>query len=77
MPEDHQNERPMGGQWADQQKNGMKKQRRQATPTAKHEGSQHVDEDNQAQRGDDRTPDKPIGSQNQEACGVKSEKKGA
>jgi hypothetical protein len=82
MPDDHQNERPLGGQWADQQKKGMKKQR-QATSNRKHEGGQHVDEDKQQQapQGDDRTPDKAIGrvahSQGEKAAGdLKSEKKG-
>ena len=82
MPDDHQNERPMGGQWADQQKKGMKKQRRQATPTTKQESGQNVDEDNyqHGQQGDARAPGKPgqvAYSQGEEAGGdLKSEKKG-
>ena len=51
MPEDHQKERPMGGQWAQQQKKGMEKQKQQ-------QGQNNQDA---VQQGGERTPDKPIG----------------
>ena len=53
MPEDHGKERPSGGQWAQQQKQGMEKQSQQ-------QGGQHKSE-GQQQQGDERTPDQPIG----------------
>ena len=42
MPDDHQNERLIGGQGADQQKKGMPTQQRQETSNTKQEGGQHV-----------------------------------
>lgn len=56
---EHQNERPAGGQWAEQAKKGMQKQEKAAK-------QQHG-------QGDDRTPGKPIGqvayAQGEEAGG--------
>ena len=71
MPEDHQKERPMGGQWAEQQKKGMQTQQQ-----AQHSAGTHrtlsdeeqrkleeevVRETEQEATSDERTPGQPIG----------------
>ena len=52
MPDGHQNERPKGRQWAQQEKRGMENQRRQAASSTKQGGGQ---------QGNERAPGKPVG----------------
>ena len=47
MREDHQKERPMGGQWAEQQKKGMQKQ----TEVAKQNQQQGQNDPNRQRQG--------------------------
>ena len=71
MPVDQQNALPMGGQWAQQQKAGIKKQEEAQQSAESHRDlsdeeqrklEQDVVRDTQEEgSGDDRTPDKPIG----------------
>jgi hypothetical protein len=70
MPDEHQKERPMGGQWAEQQKKGMQKQQKQQSSESHRplsdEEQRKLEEDvvretEQESSGDERTPDKTIG----------------
>ena len=71
MPADHQNERLMGGQWAEQQKKGMQKQEAAQQSSERHrrlsdEEQRKLEQDvvretEEEGSGDERTPDKPIG----------------
>ena len=71
MPVDRQNALPTGGQWAKQQKAGMKKQEEaQQSAESRHnlsdEEQRKLEEDVVRQTqdegsGDERTPDEPIG----------------
>jgi hypothetical protein len=58
-PNERPSGQPVGGQWAAQQKKGMEKQQNAAEPNTKQQGGQHVKES--GQRGDERTPDQPVG----------------
>lgn len=57
MREDHQKDLVQGGQWAEQQKKGLKKQ----AEAEKHNQQKAQNDPNRQQQGDERTPDQPIG----------------